>query len=224
MALRRRRSREVLRDPEPLGVRARRWLFAVIGIALIAAGVAVVAVPLYGVWHRSREDSKALNEWNSGGSKALTGALPAGHGEAPAGATPCNAGAAPRDDYALVTFPSLSFGYAEVAGDSGWDGLHDRSMVHYHDSPAPGQQGNVIIAFHREPGFEHIDQLKEGDPIAVQDRACHTYTYHVTQRWVGPPDKVTQLVTTSGHDLTLVTCTPWYQDNDRIVWRAVLAG
>jgi sortase (surface protein transpeptidase) len=35
---------------------------------------------------------------------------------------------------------------------------------------------------------------------------------------------VTQLASTSGHELTLVTCTPWWQDYDRLVWRADLTS
>jgi sortase A len=102
--------------------------------------------------------------------------------------------------------------------------LKERSMVHYKTSAAPGQQGNVIVAFHREPHYEHIDQLKVGDTVTVQDRSCTTFTYRITDRWTLAPSKVTQLVSTSGHDLTLITCTPWWRDYDRIVWRATLVG
>jgi hypothetical protein len=35
---------------------------------------------------------------------------------------------------------------------------------------------------------------------------------------------VTQLGTTTGHDLTLVTCTPWWRDYNRIVWRGTLVS
>ncbi len=82
--------------------------------------------------------------------------------------------------------------------------------------------GNVIVAFHREPHYEHIDMLEVGDTVTVQDRSCATFTYRITQRWTLSPNRITQLVTTSGHDLTLITCTPWWQDYNRIVWRAAL--
>ena len=51
-----------------------------------------------------------------------------------------------------------------------------------------------------------------------------TYTYRITDRWVIHPQDVTQLVPTDGHDLTLITCTPWWRDYDRIVWRASLVA
>lgn len=195
-----------------------RILLTLVGLACIATGVLVVGIPLYNVYVRGQHDSNALDSWNHGGSSAITGAVPA------TGASAACGSASPAD-YALVTFPSLGqYGYAGVAGDGTWDQLHERSMVHYASSPAPGQAGNSIIAFHREPDFHYIDQLKDGDLISVQDRACHTFQYRISQHWSLDPSRVTQLSQTNGHDLTLITCTPWYQDTQRLVWRASLVG
>jgi sortase A len=207
-----------------------------VGGALIVAGIVVIAVPVITTWVRGNVDDQALRDWNSGGSSALTGAAPNAPDAVPGSSTStspspgggtvapaCKPGAAPAADYALVNFPSLpQYGYSGVAANGDWNTLHQRSMVHYTTSPAPGRQGNVIIAFHREPHYEHIDQLKVGDTVTVQDRSCAVFTYRITQRWTEAPDKVAQLVTTSGHDLTLITCTPWWRDYDRIVWRGTL--
>lgn len=204
----------------PAGGRRARLALLTAGLGLIAAGVLVIAIPLFHVWQRGQADSEALKAWKSGGSQALVGAAPAAG--APPSAT-CRAASAPPDDYALVSFPSLpQYGYAQVAGNGTWDLLAQRSMVHYQTSAAPGQQGNVIIAFHREAEFQHIDELKPGDTVDVQDRACRVWHYRVTQRWTLAPERVTQLDSTAGHDLTLITCTPWYIDSQRIVWRAEL--
>ena len=200
------------------------------GLGFVAGGIYVIATPLIGVWQRGGADDQALKDWKSGGSQALVGRL-TGAGaagdthdvSAPVGA--CNSATVPADDYALVSFPTLSkYGYAGVAGNGTWDELKSRSMVHYTGTPDPGQAGNVIIGFHREPHYEHIDDLKAGDAITVQDRSCHVFHYTVTQRWVLDPDNVTQLNPTTGHDLTLVTCTPFWVDSQRIVWRATLTG
>lgn len=196
-----------------------RLVTLLVGLGLIGAGVVVIARPLFDVWQRGRADDSALQAWNSGGSREITGAAP---DTADAHHT-CNASTAPADDYALVTFPTLGGDtYQGVAGDGTWDSLTTRSMVHYRGSAAPGAQGNAIIAFHREPHYQHIDQLAVGDVVTVEDRSCATYRYRISARWQGAPDQVTQLVTTSGHDLTLITCTPWWQDYDRLVWRATL--
>jgi LPXTG-site transpeptidase (sortase) family protein len=213
----------------------------VLGAVLVLAGIAVIAVPLVSTWLRGHADDQALRDWNSGGASALAGAPSAPDavpgGSTAGGASPsaasggggataaCRPNTAPADDYALLSFPSLKqYGYSGVAANGDWNSLRQRSMVHYTTSPAPGKQGNVIVAFHREPHYEHIDKLAVGDTVTVQDRACATFTYRITQRWTLAPDKVTQLTSTAGHDLTLITCTPWWKDTERIVWRATLVG
>jgi LPXTG-site transpeptidase (sortase) family protein len=199
------------------GGRRARLLSTAAGATLLLAGILVIAIPLVGVLERGQADNGALAQWNHGGSKALTGTAPD-----TASTGGCGTAAA-ADSYAMLSFPSLTqYGYAGVAGDGGWDLLLQRSMVHYQGSAAPGQPGNDIVAFHREPHFEHIDQLAVGDVVAVQDRACHTWHYQITQRSVLAPGAVTQLAPTQDAELTLVTCTPWFQDYNRIVWRGVL--
>ena len=209
----------------PRSVSKLRLLVSLVGAALIVAGVLVIAVPLYQVWQRGKADDQALQAWNSGGSGKLAGPVSTTSTASTAAPAACGSAGAPADEFALVTFPSLStYGYAGVAGNGTWDMLSQRSMVHYDTTPAPGQQGNVIIAFHREPNFEHIDALAVGDTVDVQDRSCRTWHYRITQTWKLDPSSVTQLTQTDGHDLTLVTCTPWYVDSQRLVWRATLTG
>jgi LPXTG-site transpeptidase (sortase) family protein len=209
--------------PRAKGVKYSRFRLALVALGLIAVltGVGLVVVPLLGVWQRGHTDQTALSSWQKGGSNSLAGA-PAASTAAPR-VVACGSGS--PADYALVTFgaPAAEH-YAGVATDGTWDSLHNRSMVHYTGTPAPGQQGNSIIAFHREPDYEHIDQLAVGDTVSVQDRACHTFMYKVTSRWTLDPARVTQLVPTSGHDLTLITCTPFWVDSQRIVWRASLVA
>lgn len=209
-------------------LRHQRIVPLLLGVALLLGGLTVVGVGVYSrvtsvqqANQRSGNDSTALNAWKSGGASALTGAASA----TSTGGTGCGGSVPSADAYALLSFTSLSqYGYAGVAVDGNWDNLHDRSMVHWHGSADPGGQGNAIIAFHREPNYEHMDQLGVGGLVTIQDRKCHQYVYKVTQTWNIPPEKVTQLVPTSGHDLTLITCTPWWQDYNRLVWRATLVS
>ncbi len=190
-----------------------------LGLAAILTGVGLVVAPLLGVWQRGHADQTALTTWQKGGSDALTGAPPT----STAAPRIVSCGSGSPADYALVTFSApAAEHYAGVATDGTWDALHNRSMVHYTGTPAPGQQGNSIIAFHREPDYEHIDQLAVGDTVSVQDRSCHSFVYQITGRWTLDPSRVSQLVPTSGHDLTLITCTPFWVDSQRIVWRASL--
>ena len=194
-----------------------RTIVLVLGVCAVLAGVGVIVAPIIGALIRGHGDQTALNSWKNGGSSSVAGAAVASD----AGHTAC--GSTSPSDYALVKFSAPTDDhYAGVAGDGTWDLLNSRTMVHYTGTPNPGQRGNMILAFHREPDYQNIDQLNTGDTVTVQDRACHTYVYKITQRWILAPDAVTQLVPTSGYDLTMVTCDPWWQDYNRIVWRASL--
>ena len=214
-----------------------RWPVLLSGVILVVAGLGISAAGLYLNWvsqqqvaTRQSNDNNALGAWDHGGASALAGAASSSTGSATAsnpsssGPVACGGGSL-SDAYALVEFSGLpAYGYAGVAVDGNWTRLIDRSMVHWHGSPAPGGAGNVIIAFHREPDYQHIDQLSVGDTVTIQDRSCHSYVYTVTQRWQLAPGAVSQLVPTSGHELTLITCTPWWIDSDRLVWRADLTA
>lgn len=189
---------------------------AIIGLGLVIAGLVLVVPPLWAVWQRHQADQNALNQWNSGGAQKLAG----GGGTSYSG--DCGTGD-PSENYAKVTFPSLSqYGYAGVAANGTWNDLTSRSMVHYLGTAAPGQKGNDIIAFHREPEFQHIDQLRVGDIVDVQDRTCTTYAYRITQTWQEYPSQVKQLTSTDGYNITLITCTPFWVDTQRLVWRGEL--
>jgi LPXTG-site transpeptidase (sortase) family protein len=194
-----------------------------LAVVLVAGGAWIAAGPLVGLVQRSRADDTALAQWRQRGSQAVVGsARDATLPRVAAGTAVCG-GASAADSYALVTFPTLArYGYAGVAGDGTWDLLLQRSMVHFHGSASPGQAGNDIIAFHREPEFEHVDQLAPGDDVLVQDRACRTWTYRIRHRWVVSPKRVDQLGPTADAELTLVTCHPWFRDTLRIVWQGSL--
>jgi LPXTG-site transpeptidase (sortase) family protein len=200
--------------------RPKLWtVLLAVGIASILAGGAIIAGPLIGVFQRGQADSTALHNWQSGSA----GAHPVVTGANPDATKTLSCGSSSVTDYALVTFGApAQYHYAAVAGNGTWTLLNSRSMVHYDSTPNPGQQGNVIIAFHREPDFQYISQLNVGDTITIQSRTCQIFVYRVTKRWDLPPTQVTQLGPTAGHELTLVTCDPWWQDYDRLVWRAEL--
>ena len=197
-----------------------------LGVVLIAGGLAVAGRPLVAMLERGHADQTALTAWRQSGSRAVVGSAPEAAGAAPIlPPTGACGGTSAVGAYALVTFPSLArYGYSAVAADGSWDLLLQRSMVHFRGSSAPGAAGNGIIAFHREPGFEHVDELAVGDTVEVQDRACRHWRYTVRRRSVLAPDRVDQLVATPDAELTLITCDPWFRDDNRIVWQASLTG
>jgi LPXTG-site transpeptidase (sortase) family protein len=209
--------------------RGRRLALAV-GCLLVLAGVGITVHGLMqqasvqqAVASRGQNDVNAVNSWLAGA--ASSSPSPTDASTTPTAASTCGGGGSDSDAFALVEFTGLpQDGYVGVAVNGDWTQLDDRSMVHWYGSPAPGGEGNVIIAFHREPDYQNIEQLAVGGTVTIQDRSCQTYVYTITQRWDLAPSDVTQLVPTGGQELTLITCTPWWQDYDRLVWRADLTS
>ena len=206
-----------------------RRLALVVGCLLVLAGIGITIHGLVqqasvqqAVAARGQNDVNAVNSWLAG---AASGSPSSTRGSSATASGTCGGGGSDSDAYALVEFTGLpQYGYVGVAVNGDWTKLDDRSMVHWYGSPAPGGEGNVVIAFHREPDYQNIDQLTVGDTVTIQDRSCQTYVYTITQGWDLAPSDVTQLVPTGGQVLTLITCTPWWQDYDRLVWRAGLTS
>ena len=207
-----------------------RRLALVVGCLLVLAGVGITVHGLLqqakvqqAVTARGQNDVNAVNSWLAG--SASSSASPADTPTTGTATTTCGGGGSDSDAYALVEFTGLpQYAYVGVTVDGDWTKLDDRSMVHWYGSPAPGGKGNVIIAFHREPDYQNIDQLAVGETVTIQDRSCQTYVYTITQHWDLAPSAVTQLVPTDGQELTLITCDPWWQDYNRLVWRADLTS
>ncbi len=70
-----------------------------------------------------------------------------------------------------------------------------------------GQQGNAIIAGHRDTAFWPLRLIRAGDLIDV--RARTTSTYRVTATEIVNPSETTALADTRASVLTLVTCYPF---------------
>jgi LPXTG-site transpeptidase (sortase) family protein len=210
-----------------------RRLALVVGCLLVLAGVGITVHGLFqqakvqqAVTARGQNDLNALNSWLAGSasSDASQPSTPTTGTATGTATSTCGGGGSDSDAYALVEFTGLpQYGYVGVTVNGNWTALDDRSMVHWSGSPAPGGEGNVIIAFHREPDYQYIDQLAVGETVTIQDRSCQTYVYTITQRWDLAPSNVTQLVPTS-QELTMITCDPWWQDYNRLVWRADLTS
>ncbi len=205
----------------------RRLPALTFGVLLLVVGGIILGPPLLErigsilqTKQRGNADSEALSAWRTTGNSAIQGEIKTDPG---GNAAACTASGGKAGDFARVDFTSiLGYDYSGVAGDGGWDLLNQRSMVHYKGTPAPGQKGNMIIAFHREPNYEHIDNLVVNGNVTVEDKSCHSYVYTITQRWELSPNDVSQLNPTTGYDITMVTCTPFWQDYNRYVWRGKL--
>ncbi len=184
---------------------------------MILAGLVVGGKVMYGFMRAQSQDSAEDKAWQTFVSAA------AGQENANASAATPDAGsgaAGPGGLYLKLTIPKINTSAVAVDGD--WNSLKQSSMVHYHDSPAPGARGNSLVAFHREPHWLDMNKVGPGDEVQVQMADGKTYTYQVDFVKVVSPADVDLLKPTTGLDLTLITCDPPWRDNDRMIIRTHL--
>lgn len=104
-------------------------------------------------------------------------------------------------------------------------------VVHYGDTPNPGQAGNMVILGHSsgQPWakgnykfvFTLLEKVTVGQNIVVDYQETR-YTYRVTQSYVVSPADTTPLAATDKPSLTLITCTPVGTSTNRLIVKAEL--
>lgn len=88
---------------------------------------------------------------------------------------------------------------------------------------APGEEGNLVLAAHNDSYgkiFRDLGALRPGDEIALSD-GDRTFTYRVRERLIVDPDEIWVMLPTAKPTLTLITCTPYLINTERLV---VFAG
>jgi sortase A len=83
------------------------------------------------------------------------------------------------------------------------------ALGHIPDTALPGTQGNVSIAGHRDTLFRKLRGVRKNDEIVVETLRGK-YVYRVEGTQVVSPQDVSVLDPKPSHDLTLVTCYPFY--------------
>ncbi len=84
-----------------------------------------------------------------------------------------------------------------------------RAVAHISNSPLPGELGNVALAGHRDTFFRPLRDIRVGDGITFKTSG-RSFDYLVESIEVVAPDDLQVLDPTPGHDLTLLTCFPFY--------------
>lgn len=187
----------------------------------IALGILLVLVVVYTVLWTDHQTSSAQNDLREGFHAS---------GEAPAAATP----GSPGDGVAILHIPALGKKWEWVVVE----GVDDSDLAlgpgHFPDTALPGEIGNFAVAGHRathgEP-FAHLDKLKVGDPIVVED-TDGWFTYRVTWNRILPATATDVLAPVAGHPgdtatqrtMTLVTCHPRWASTERLVVGAQLVS
>jgi sortase A len=84
-----------------------------------------------------------------------------------------------------------------------------RAVGHITGSALPGQQGNVVIAGHRDTFFRPLRNIHKDDEITLTT-LNGTYRYRVDSTQVVEPEDTEVLDRSDDAILTLVTCYPFY--------------
>lgn len=107
-----------------------------------------------------------------------------------------------------LTIPRLKLS-AMVREGVGEDTL-SLALGHVPSTAAPGQNGNVAIAGHRDTLFRGLREIRKHDLIRLETPSSGSYVYEVTSIEIVDPSDVSVLRASPSSELTLVTCYPFY--------------
>lgn len=103
--------------------------------------------------------------------------------------------------------PRLGLNTIVVQGDS--RATLRRAVGHLADSALPGEWGNVTLAGHRDTFFRPLRDIRVGDEIRFNTQQ-RSFEYRVDSVEIVGPRDVGVLQSSTGYDLTLLTCYPIY--------------
>ncbi len=189
-------------------LRWNRYLFFMIGIlALGYCGFALLDAKLYQTYQtwgfeRALKGSKppAASSERLRPSPPPTGSPEADHASLRA--------AMPRGS-SLGRIEISKLGLAAMIAEGTDEGTLRRAVGHIPGTPLPGQQGNVVIAGHRDTFFRALRNIRKDDEITLTTLRG-SYHYRVESTTVVKPQDTEVLDSSSEGILTLVTCYPFY--------------
>lgn len=100
----------------------------------------------------------------------------------------------------------------------------DWAVGHLSTTPNPGAAGNAAYSAHDDIKgeiFKRVGELKPGDLISLYTRH-EVYKYAVTSQLVVDPSDISVLNPTRNSTITLISCTPYWVDTQRLIIHAVL--
>jgi len=106
-----------------------------------------------------------------------------------------------------IQVPRLGLNAIVVQGDS--PANLRRAVGHLSKSALPGEWGNVALAGHRDTFFRTLRDIRLGDEIKFKTRE-RSFEYLVESIEVVAPTDIRVLKSSTGHDLTLLTCFPFH--------------
>lgn len=101
----------------------------------------------------------------------------------------------------------LGLSVVVVQGES--EAILRRGVGHLARTALPGDEGNVVLAGHRDTFFRPLKDILEGDRITIQTPK-RDFEYVVESTSIVKPTEVGVIEPSGGHTLTLITCFPFY--------------
>jgi sortase A len=108
---------------------------------------------------------------------------------------------------AVLRIPKIHLEVAVLPGTD--DRTLDRAVGYIDGTAAPGADGNLGLAGHRDGFFRGLKDIAVGDLVELET-AGRKDVYRIEKTWVVTPDDVSVLDPTPTRALTLVTCYPFY--------------
>ncbi len=116
-----------------------------------------------------------------------------------------------------LVIPKLNLDWPIVEGDD-WEALK-RGIGHHIGSANPGERGNLVLSGHDDvfgEVFKDLGQLESDDSVIVY-AGGHAYHYAVRARRIVSPTELSVLAPTREPIVTLITCTPYRIDTQRLI-------
>lgn len=110
------------------------------------------------------------------------------------------------EEFARINIPTISLDYPVIHGDD--DNDLAKGIGHYAGSTIPGENGNVVLAGHRDTVFKNLGKVKIGDIITMKTY-YGTYNYKASNIRIVNSDDRTVVVTSDKEMLTIYTCYPF---------------
>lgn len=106
-----------------------------------------------------------------------------------------------------LTVPRLGIDRIVLAGASGSSLAFGPG--HLFGTALPGENGNIVIAGHRDTHFRFLQELKNGDEILLQTGSGQNIPYRISEIRVIHENETRYLSQTGAATLTLITCYPF---------------
>ena len=174
--------------------RARVWL-RVFQYFFLVAGIAILGYCAYAwldarVYQRNEE--RSFEEMTHSAPPRLPGKVPP-----------------PVPHAVLGKIDIQQVGISAMIAEGVDHGTLKRAVGHIPGTALPGEDGNIVLAAHRDTFFRPLRNIQKGDEIALTTWNG-AFRYRVESIQVVGPDDVGVLQPTSLPTLTLVTCYPFY--------------